>query len=222
MRKRSSFIAVVCSACVLVLSACSMGGSDKYNVLVTVEVETPEGIKTGSSVMEISAYRSAALTSEETRGGGGLRGEAVVVELDDGPLVMTLRPDSGANRLASAITVALDPSAADGLDAYMAAVSRLGRFFGDAEAELPRQDWPVFVEFGDPSDPLSLESIGTGSSSIRSVKLKVVSEDFTTGIVTSLPFLERVGGGYLDGGFTSMNSPLGLSGRDFSTEIPYD
>ncbi|MBL4879618.1 MAG: hypothetical protein JKY78_12075 [Hyphomonas sp.] len=189
MMARRGVMGLLAGAATLVLGGCGLFGGNTYNVLVTVEVETPEGIKTGSSVMEISAYRSAALTSGETRGGGGLRGEAVVVELDDGPLVMTLKPDSGANRLASAITVALDPSAADGLDAYMAAVSRLGRFFSDAEAELPRQDWPVFVEFGDISDPNTLSRVSPVESGVTRIMLETVSLDVTSTIHARLPWL---------------------------------
>jgi hypothetical protein len=48
---------------------------------VTITVETPEGIKTGSAVREMTAYREPKIFPEQPAGHARTKGEAVVVDL---------------------------------------------------------------------------------------------------------------------------------------------
>src|SRR5690348_5600782 len=101
-----------------------------YRFRMTVEVETPQGLRTGSSVMEESAYKKIKLTSEEHSGGGFTYGEAVVVDLPDGPVfaLLTLGLGGGEQPLGYIVTNALVPDMKQAdIDAYVAAVRRLGR-----------------------------------------------------------------------------------------------
>jgi hypothetical protein len=46
----------------------------------------------------------------------------------------------------------------------------------------------------------------------------ITGEPVTAGIDKRLPWLQKLKGGYLDGGFTSKDAPLGLYGGNFKTE----
>ena len=107
---------------------------------MTVEIETPQGLRTGSSVMEESAYKKLKLTSEEHSGGGYTLGEAVVVDLPDGPVFALLTLGGGQDPLGYAVTNALVPDMKQAdIDAYVATVRKLGRNWSGsvvAEADL--------------------------------------------------------------------------------------
>ena len=83
--------------------------TSSYRFRMTVEIETPQGIRTGSSVMEEGAYKKLKLTSEEHGGGGYTHGEAVVVDLPDGPAFALLTLGDGQQPLGYVVTNALVP-----------------------------------------------------------------------------------------------------------------
>jgi hypothetical protein len=62
-------------------------GTWRYRL--TIEVDTPEGIKSGSSVIEVRAARQPKLTPETTTD-IGISGEAVVVDLGEGKYLFCL------------------------------------------------------------------------------------------------------------------------------------
>lgn len=58
-----------------------------YRFRMTVEVATPQGLRTGSSVYEVVAEQNnTRLLADKHAGGTITRGEAVVVDLPSGPL----------------------------------------------------------------------------------------------------------------------------------------
>ncbi len=68
---------------------------------MTVEVATPQGLKTGSSVMEVRIARGMAI-GDQSGVGSSLKGESVVVDLPDGPIFVLLKlPDAGGGSRAS-------------------------------------------------------------------------------------------------------------------------
>lgn len=118
MMARREMMGLLAGSFAGVLGGCGILGGNSYRFRMTVEVETPRGIKTGSSVMKVTAYKSFRLTSEEKAGGGGLTGEAVVVDLLGGPLFVTLKMPVAGDNLGAAATLALAPETARGqLDA---------------------------------------------------------------------------------------------------------
>ena len=142
MMARRGVMGVLAGAAAAVLGGCGiLGGEKSYRFRMTVEVETPQGLKTGSSVMEVTAYTKMKLTSEEHAGGGSFRGEAVVVDRADGPLFVLLKNDGAGQSLDSRVTSALSgESSFRTVDDYVAAVGKLVGMFGSAKAELPRAD----------------------------------------------------------------------------------
>ena len=83
-------------AAALALDGCSKILPNEYRFRMTVEVQTPQGLKTGSSVYEVSARKHVALTSEEAERSAGVRGEALVVDLPGGPLFVLLKTPQGS------------------------------------------------------------------------------------------------------------------------------
>jgi hypothetical protein len=174
-----------------VLGGCGfLNGKPTYRFRMTVEMETPEGVKSGSSVMEIYAEKHAALTSEEGSGftSGLIRAEAVVIELPRGPVFALLTRASDARAFGGEITEALAQMAHNGdWETYMAAVKRLGGENG-VKADLPRTDWPMMVRFGDLNDPKSVEPVDPAAIGVKRIMLETTSDDVTTGIEKRIPW----------------------------------
>lgn len=203
-----------------------LGGSRSYRFRMTVEVETPQGLKTGSSVMEITSYKTMKLTSEEHAGGGDFRGEAVVVDLPGGPLFALLKNDGTGQPLDVNVTPALAPHATfRTVDDYVATVGELGGMFGSATAELPRANWPLLVRFRDINDPKSVEKVSPEAAGVKRIVVETTSDAVTTGIEKRLGWLAEYLDRHLDGtsasieDLTSVNLSAHMSSRSYSTEI---
>ena len=157
---------------------------------MTVEVDTPQGLKSGSSVYEVIAYKSVALTSEEKPGGGGLRGQANVVDLPGGALFVLLKMPVAGEGLGEAATFAMRPETPRGnVTDYVAAVHALGRWGDGAKAELPRRDWPMMVRFGDVGDPTSVAEIDPETVGVRRILVETTTDSVTGGIEKRLSWL---------------------------------
>ena len=187
---------------------------------MTVDVQTPDGLKSGSSVYEVTSYKAVRLTSEEKPGGGGLRGEAVVVDLPGGPLFVLLKADKAGNSLGANATLALLPQTRRGdIDGYVGAVKKLGAWFADYRAELPRDTWPTMVRFRDIGDPVSVEKVDPEAIGIERIIVETTDDPVTIGIENRLRWLPRLHGNYLNGASTARNALFELAAGDFSTEI---
>lgn len=172
------------------LSGCNLfAGTSSYRVLMTVEVDRPEGPYHASGVFSISFRRDIALTSEESGRSGGLRGEAIILDIGERPLFVTLKERPLRGSLSVAITRALSREDIKTQDQYSDAVGNLGSRFASAEGELPPEDWPIMVEFGDITDPSSVREVEPAQFGIKRIALQTTSRNISTGIVNQLPWL---------------------------------
>lgn len=210
---------------VLALGGCGRLFPARYRFRMTVEVETPQGLKTGSSVYEVEAFKNVALTSEEKEGGGAFRGQATVVELPGGPLFVLLKTNTAGIDLDSAATIALRPDAQTGhVDDFISAVRALSS--GSAEkVDLPRKDWPVMVRFGNIHDPKSVEKVDPEAAGVRRIVIETTRDDVSTGIERRLGWFDRYYDRHLDGTSASMEDLTSntmsahMSSRSFSTKV---
>lgn len=194
MMARRGVMGFLAGSFAAVLGGCGILGGNGYRFRMTVEVATPDGIKTGSSVMKVTAYKSFRLTSEEKAGGGGLTGEAVVVDLPGGPLFVTLKMPRAGDNLDTVTTLTLAPETPRGqLDAYVAAVNDLGGPFSNAKAELPRANWPLMVRFRDIADPKSVEQVDPEVIGVKRILVETTGDAVTTGIEKQLAWLSNEG-----------------------------
>lgn len=224
MTSRRDVLGLLVAGSAIGLTGCGAYGGASYRFRMTVEADTPQGQLTGSSVYEVSAKKMLRLTSEERAGSGGTRGQALILDLHNGPVFVTLKMPVAGDHLGTRATKALLPQTRSGdIDANLAAVSELGGWFAAHKAELPREDWPLMVRFRDINDPGSVERVEPGSIGVKRLLLETTSDDLSVGIQETLPWLTRI-----DGSLTRRlsapdpsNPPFSaqIRGGDFSTEI---
>jgi hypothetical protein len=180
---RRGVIGLLAGAATLLLAGCGSRETIRYKL--TVEVETPEGVKSGHSVNEVIWTRSGSVEKALFGGlaGGGfqVKGEAVAVDLPNGQTLFVLLRSPASEEWAGWVShdVPKDGSA----------------------APVPRKDnmgndnIPYFVRFKDIADPKSVEqvdaddlakSFGRGYR-LKALTLQRTSEPVTTGIGRLLP-----------------------------------
>jgi hypothetical protein len=172
--------------------------------------------------MEVTAAPEMFAMSETRPVNAGLRGEAVALDLPDGPVFAILEIRNGGPFLFSAVTDALSPieGRVPRPSDLIAQIDSLGSFWsGRREADLKRENWPMIVRFGDLRDPKTAEVVAPESVGITRVRVETTSDPITVGLAKRLPWLVPLGGRYLHGGPTSRGAPAGLDGAKFSTEI---
>ena len=215
---RRGLLAWLAGAAALPLAGCDLFVSRaSYRFRLTVEVETPQGIKTGSSVMEAFASQGTLRLGDVSPSSGGLEGEAVVVDLPGGPIFALLTLGDGKNPLDAVVTTALAPELRTykGAGTYISAVRKLGHpWFGSFKAELSpngdtggknparsAREWPVFVRFRDINDPKSIERVNPQAVGVKHIWVETTGDPVTTGIEKRLVWFARLAasGSRLDG-----------------------
>ena len=229
MIERRGMLGLIGGALVSMLGGCWAPSSARYRFRMTVEVETPQGLKSGSSVIEVRLARGMAI-GDSSGVSSEVFGEAVVVDLPDGPLFVLLKmPDAGPP-LQAVAPAALLGRRSNGPDEVMSDTAKLGStWFGEYRAELPRtrdngsqlsnNNWPMMVRFRNLTDPRSIEIVQPDVIGVKRILLETTNDNVTTGIEKWLPWLPELHGSYLHGGSTSRGAPLGLDGGSFSTEV---
>ncbi len=205
------YLAMLCAPLALVLTACfGPDATPDYRYRLTVEVETPEGLKTGSSVIEVeqSMGRSAG-TGFGKRINRRARGEAVAVDLPGGrTLFALLRSDSDVDWASSVMQ-----SAAPKIEGEPWEERFDNMLLLEGEVELPRYwpriarrdlefAYPMLVTFGDLDDPTSVArvdpddlaaSFGEGVT-LRRITVQLTDDPVTSGIEERLGWLKFTSG----------------------------
>jgi len=147
---------VICAAALL-LAGCIEKYAYQYRV--TVEVETPQGLRSGSSIWETTAWEGSGIpdTAIRTRE----KGEAVVVDLPSGTLFALLRdPELGYDYATGLVEghLSMHPSPGVGMGKDWKENRRLIAKARPA-FELYPDEYPLLVRFLDPRDPASVEQV---------------------------------------------------------------
>ncbi len=231
---RRGVIALLVGGASIALTGCGVPTSASYRFRMTVEVETPQGLRSGSSVMEVRIARGLPI-GDLSGVSSDVRGEAVVVDLPDGPLFVLLKlPDAGPS-LQTVVGDALRGRRAETPDAAMIDTAALGSAPpGAYKADLPHHlpysygsvrhpelnvAWPMMVRFKDLSDPKSVERVDPDAIGVRRIRLETTTAPVTTGIAKRLAWLVGLRGSYLSGQAVGDGTALGLYGGLFSTEV---
>jgi len=177
-------------------------GCGEYNVnwrqKMTVVVETPQGEKTGSSVIQVNFARGDSGLFKFSDGSGvrwNELGEAVVVDLGSGKYLFALL-SGAANSLGSAgvnasITFSPDRNASPGLRKVVENV--VNQSLGVAQ-DIPAKAYPMLVTFTDINDPASVKKVdpdnlaatfGAGYK-LKRITLEITDQPTTTGNVEGL------------------------------------
>ncbi|SFJ27388.1 hypothetical protein SAMN05216304_10689 [Bosea sp. OK403] len=218
---RSTWRVLFAALASLLLSACSEDFGS-YRFRVTIEVETPRGMRSGSSVYEVHYSRFGGSAHAD------LRGQAVVVEVGDGRELFALlaHGPTGSN---TDVFPWLPVSALTGATWGWASTEALQRApLPEGKVDLSGPLIPTIAFSTDASDPKSfqavmpenlsamlgsgylfrratLEIVPAGIWPFRNMPLHrplwLVGEPITLDIARKLPWLD-LRGGYLNGGFT--------------------
>ena len=191
MMARRGVLGFLAAGTTAVLSGCGLFRKDKkYRFKMIVEVDTPQGVKRGSSVYEVEAFGIRDLV---TRGSGSraeVRGEAVAVDVAPGKTLFALLKTTNNMHpdLATMSMVALDP----GFDYdRVKSTERIASGEGiSSPAMVPADYYPMLVTFKDIGDPTSVERVEPTNLAgyfgedvkLKSILLEVTDESVTTGI----------------------------------------
>ena len=185
---------------------------------MTVEVETPQGLKTGSSVYEVWANNTPRVLPDQHARDWGVKGQAVFVDMPDGrPLFLLMKTKNPLRQdLALMSMAALDPAFKNDV---VESVERIAGGDGNHGADITKSDWPMVIRFKELSDSKSVETVDAQAIGVRRITVERTGEAVPTGIERRLSWLPKLKGGYLSGKFADDGSALGLDGGLFSTEL---
>jgi hypothetical protein len=195
----------------LSVSACAPSLPD-YRYRLTVEVDTPDGMRSGSSVIQVASHVSSQYSLSPGDVTTQVTGEAVAVDLPGGKTLFALLSKPGSAEGANTYAFdALIPKPWIGWEEYVADVNALTR--RRDVGVLPVKDWPMLVTFDNTDDPASVKGIdpldpanGLGSAmKIRRVTVQVTRDGVTTGIEKRLKWLESQHGQLLE---TKISDPV--------------
>lgn len=226
LKRKIATWSLVCAG--LLVSACG-NEMPSYRYKLTVEVETPEGLRTGSGVIEVRTFRSSDFPGA-TAGGvnSRIRAEAVAVDLGaQGTLFVLLSGRDSPTQIGSLAMAALMPrrvdqrGTAEALENNIVALKRIS-----GAALVPPESYPTLVRFGDVRNPTSVVEVSAANLSasfgpgvrLRRMMAEITDEDVTTGIESRLPWLSdsperRLDSAYRGG--TNPSLPQRLSHGDF-------
>ncbi|HEY0312884.1 MAG TPA: hypothetical protein VGC56_10365 [Allosphingosinicella sp.] len=167
---------------------------DSWRYKMTVEVETPEGVRTGSAVREVRYQGRNGFFIAESQPQWRVHGEAIAVDMPGGRTVYALLRgnDGGADYGARIADMAYsDDGRVHGspgpVQLYPTAANR---------PLLRNSDpLPMLVMFADPKDPKTVERIDPRNISaifgpgyaLKSITLQITDEAVTTGLEKRLP-----------------------------------
>lgn len=181
--KKAGIITVGLAVLLFAAGAYAMGElttSGTWRYKMTVAVETPEGLKSGSAVREMSNSRSRIeLDLPQATHPAKITGEAVVVDLGERGILFALLngyrygPDHAKTIVFDLFPSGQGGNTAEGIKYY----SNLK----NAKAVLEAPDYPVLVMFRDINDPKSIEPvmrISGGSGYVRREEYKIKEDRF--------------------------------------------
>ena len=205
--------------------------SGEWRYKITMEIETPEGIKTGSTVREIS-NSTPRLDFPDNGNPATVKGEAVVIDLGQRGLVFSLITDRSDEELYRSFPTQ-GPSTPKGIRYYNSLKAGM-------KADLPPMYYPAFVMFKDINDPKSVtlvreeaffpmrekkapidnfeELFGAGVK-LKSITVEITDAPVSWGIEKGLPWLPEVLMSNIDGTSVSFENKLSntLHGGNFKT-----
>lgn len=221
MARRTILAGMIGGASVLV-GGCGLMGGNNYRFRMTVEANSPGGVRRGSSVYEVSVYEKSRILPEEGSRQISLKGEAVVVDLPGGPVfVLMAGHDNQPTDLVAISMQTLDPEF-QGWPDSPASAKRL-RDSSARPREVARELWPLMVRFEDINDPASVVRVDPETQGIARVSIEPTRDDVTVGIASRLPWLPEQNGALINPlSLTDLkNVPIGanLTKSHFTSEL---
>jgi len=206
-----ALLSILLGLCALLVTGCGEEHQPiTYRYRMTVEVETPQGLRTGSSIIEVRTIKGIAFPGPEAASlQVRIRGEAVAVDLPRGQTLFALLSRLNFSDQAARIpevSLQPDPPFRGGGDAWRKNIEALKRIRNSAS--VPPNEYPLLVRFRDIHDPKSVEAVDPGDLAasfgkgvkLRRIVIQITEDPVTTGIEKRLGWLRSLrGGGTLRG-----------------------
>jgi len=207
MRRRRVLQTLVAGGAMLALAACGQGAPadlthyyTPYRYRLIATVETPEGVRTGSSVIEVKwaphKYK--------------VKGEAAAVDLPGGQTLFVLlrsaaNPDWDAYAFESTgvFSTGKAPLATSEEDLWRGIAADRGTYPVNRRRVTAIEDsdnYPYMVRFRDPADPKSVEQVDPDNLAktfgpgyrLKSLTIQMTGDPVSTGIENRLPWLNKM------------------------------
>ena len=187
---------------------------------MTVTVDTPEGLKSGYSVIEVMVK-----SAPEIQGLSGtrafVRGEAVTVDLGAHGKLFAVWSHDDAYRVVFDSFPGPPGLTRSGIE-YYTRLKGTKSLLGSANPMMP-----LLVYFEDINDPMTVKKVDSNNLAkvfgdgvqLKEIAIEMTDEPTTTTIDKHLVWLKGLNGGYLGGGGTAKNTPLGLDAGYFKREL---
>lgn len=215
MMARRGVLGILTGGAVALLGGCGLiWGSDRLRQKITVEVETPDGPRTGRSVVE-TEVREGKSWGDASGTSFHLKGEAVAIDLPGGRTLFALLCGADGTqgdatgyqtRLLYEVLRAIGPSGPAGDVSHMDVMqARAAAQDAEVKLDLPQWLYPLLVTFTDIDDPSSVQrvdpanlaaSFGPGIR-LKRITVEVTDDDVTTGIEKRLRWLPAQKGALL-------------------------
>lgn len=157
----------------------------EWHQKITVEVETPQGPLSASSVAEVAWWGVPKMLPDASPRGWSAKAEAVVLRMPNGQYLFALVRT--AHLIARAVL--FDPLPKAG-DPYLYPASQMDRFKGDVHI-IPIKKYPMLVTFDDISDPNTVSRVDPNNLAgsfgpgflLKRITLEITDEPETAGRV---------------------------------------
>jgi len=228
---------IVALSIAVLLTSCGYR-SEEFRYRMTVEVDTPQGLRTGSSVIEVKVSDPGPNSLPEAGVNTKVRGEAIAVDLPGGKTLFALLSSTdSADGAAGYAYEALKPTQYRGDYAVIQKTKELKRMRGVGALRCPktwydrggrrvgrkediRTDCPILVSFRDLRDPRSVELVDPANLaatfgervSLHRITVQITDEPVTSGIQQRLGWLGNFG----QSNYSSADFPSGIPLGDFS------
>lgn len=185
MMARRGVLGLMVGAVSLLVGGCGRRNrSLRYRI--TVEVNTPSGVMSGSSVLENESVGHSPIAPSMDSGSANTYGQAPIVDLGNGRFVFALLNDPNYRR--SMTSIVLDLLRSQDLQPPLADVNASA--FDQANATKPfgvirLENSPMLVTFGNVNDPQSVTEVDASNAagalgsgySIKQIVMQVMDED---------------------------------------------
>jgi hypothetical protein len=198
MRRRRHVLVVALLGVSLVATSCdALRSIHSYRYRITVEVDTPDGLRTGSSVWQVKQWEGEFQTGLHSRVQGG----AVPVQLAHGSLFALLRgQDMNLDYAAGLVDGHLSRHPLPGLVMTSDWEEDMRRFEKAKPAfELYPDEYPLLVRFRNKGDPASIEQVDASNLEaafgpgvyVRRITIAVTDDRPERRILALLPWLKN-------------------------------
>lgn len=196
MPRRNALRLLAALPAALALPACGLLGGNRYRFRLSVAVDTPEGLRTGSSVYEVRAQNRWSPLPDMASRTWEVRGEAAAVDLPGGrTLFALLRTGAHFEDMMGLSMASLHPDfAGTGYD-VVGVAKELARGAWPGPAPVAPEDYPMLVTFADENNPASVQLVEPGNlaaafgsgSRLRGITVELTDDAVTSGIEERLP-----------------------------------